>query len=355
MKQYFRNYFRNFDYGLLFVYIILVLFGLVMVYSSSIWESIIRYERDPNHYYNRQLINICIAFCLFIFTVVIPYRRYSDKTILGILFAIMVLLEAWLIVAGVEVNGSKSWINLGIMNFQPSEFAKLFITIYFAGTFYRKSINRGSMQLLTFDDVSFPLGMWLFIVLVVGFETDLGALIIIVAIALVVVITSGLEGKTLGKIFGLLSALGVVGIIGILIFKWDTIFNPSRRGRITSFIDPFSDPLNTGYHVVNGYYAIGAGGLEGRGLGQSIQKLGSCRTTNGLIMAIIAEELGLLGVSIVIIGLGYCTRGFISRCYNRSAARMLAAGISTWIGFQTFINLGGLSIDPVNRSNATFY
>lgn len=346
MKHYFKNYFRNFDYGLLFVYIILVLFGLVMVYSSSIWESIVRYDKDPNHYYNRQLINICIAFCLFIFTVIIPYKRYSDKTILGVLFAIMVLLEVWLIVAGIEVNGSKSWINLGIMRFQPSEFAKLFIIIYFAGTFYRKSLNRGSIELLTFDDVTYPLGMWLFVVLVVGFETDLGALAIIVVIALVVVMTSGLKGKTLGKIFGLLSGLGIIGIIGILIFKWDTIFNPSRRGRITSFIDPFSDPLNTGYHVVNGYYAIGAGGLEGRGLGQSIQKLGYVpEPQTDFIMAIIAEELGLFGVSIVIIGLGFIVmRGFyIAMSTNDPLARMLAAGISTWIGFQTFINLGGLS------------
>ena len=189
MKHYFKNYFRNFDYGLLFVYILLMLFGLVMIYSSSIWVSIVKYEADPDHYYNRQVINIIMAFILFVITVITPYKRFSNKKILSVLLAMMFILEVWLIFKGVKVNGAKSWINLfGLMRFQPSEFAKLFIIIFFAGTFYRKSVNRGSMQLLTFDDVSFPLGMWLFIVIVVGFETDLGALATIVSIALVVVL-----------------------------------------------------------------------------------------------------------------------------------------------------------------------
>lgn len=346
MKRYFKNFFRNFDYGLLFVYIFLTLFGLVMIYSASIWISIVKFEADPDYYYDRQLINIALALCLFLVAVIFPYKRYANKKILGFLFGLMFLLEIILIFTGTEVNGSRSWIDLGIMNFQPSEFAKLFIIIYFAGTFYRKSLHKGSMQLLSFDDVIPPLGMWLFIVIVVGFETDLGALAIIIAIALSVVISSGFRGKTLVKIFGLLSALGIVGMIGILIFKWDTIFNASRRGRITSFLDPFNDPLDTGYHVVNGYYAIGSGGLEGKGLGQSIQKLGYVpEPQTDFIMAIIAEELGLLGVSIVILGLGYIVmRGFyIAMATKDPLARMLAAGIATWIGLQTFINLGGLS------------
>ncbi|MEG0472343.1 MAG: FtsW/RodA/SpoVE family cell cycle protein [Solibacillus sp.] len=346
MNSYFKQYLRNFDYGLFFVYVFISLFGLVMIYSSSIWVSIVLFDQAPDHYYKRQLLNICLAFILFLIAVIFPYKRFADKKILGLLFGMMFFLEVALIIAGTSVNGARSWIDLGIMNFQPSEFAKLFIIIYFAGTFYRKSIHKGSMQLLSFDDVMPPLGMWLFIVLMVGFETDLGALGIIVCIAMSVVIASGMKGKTLRKIFGLLSALGIVGAIGILIFKWDTVFNPSRRGRITSYLDPFSDPLDTGYHVVNGYYAIGAGGLEGRGLGQSIQKLGYVpEPQTDFIMAIIAEELGIVGVSIVIFGLGFIVmRGlYIAMITKDPLARMLAAGISTWIGVQTFINLGGLS------------
>lgn len=323
-----------------------MLFGLVMIYSASIWVSIVHFDQDPDHYYKRQLINICLALCLFLVAVIFPYKRFADKKILGLLFGLMIILEFALILFGDEVNGAKSWIDLGVMNFQPSEFAKLFIIIYFAGTFYRKSIHKGSMQLLSFEDVMPPLGMWLFIVLVVGFETDLGALGIIICIALSVVMASGVKGKTLRKIFSLLGILGVIGAIGILIFKWDTVFNASRRGRITSFIDPFSDPLNTGYHIVNGYYAIGAGGLEGRGLGQSIQKLGYVpEPQTDFIMAVIAEELGIVGVSFVIFGLGFIVmRGmYVAMKTKDPLARMLAAGISTWIGAQTFINLGGLS------------
>ena len=349
MKNYFKNFFRNFDYGLLFVYIFLTLFGLVMIYSSSIWIAIARLDASPNHYYVKQLTNIVIAFTLFIIAVIVPYKNLRSKKILMPLMLIMILLEICLALFGhgKKQTGSQSWISLfGIMNFQPSEFAKLFIIIFFAGTFYRKSVNKGSMQLLTFDDIAPPLSMWLFIILCVGLETDIGALMIIFVIAMAVILSSGLRGKTMIKITGLVSSLGIVAVGALLIIKRDSIFNASRLGRFTSYLDPFAASQNSGYQVVNGYYAIGSGGLEGKGLGQSTQKLGYLpEPQTDFIMAVIAEELGVLGVTIVIFGLSFIVlRGFyIAMTTKDPLARMLAAGISTWIGLQTFINLGGLS------------
>jgi cell division protein FtsW len=261
----------------------------------------------------------------------------------------MIVLEIWVTFFGhgKDSTGSQSWISLfGVMNFQPSEFAKLFIIIFFAGTFYRKSVNKGSMQLLTFDDIAPPLSMWLFIILCVGLETDLGALMIIFVIAMTVILSSGLRGKTMMRITGLVSSLGMVAVVALLIIKRDAIFNQSRLGRFTSYLDPFAASQSSGYQVVNGYYAIGSGGLEGKGLGQSTQKLGYLpEPQTDFIMAVIAEELGILGVTIVIFGLCYIVlRGFyIAMTTKDPLARMLAAGISTWIGLQTFINLGGLS------------
>lgn len=349
MKNYFKNYFRNFDYGLLFVYIFLMLFGLVMIYSSSIWVAIVQKEAGPDYYYKKQVTNIILALVVFFMAVIMPYRNLKSKAILLPLMITMIILEFWVTFAGngkLE-TGSQSWISLfGLMNFQPSEFAKLFIIIFFAGTFYRKSVNKGSMQLLKFEDISFPLGMWLFILGCVALETDLGALMIIFIIAMVVVLASGLRGKTLLRIFGLISSLGVVLVGTLLVVKWDSISTVGRMGRFSSYLDPFAYSQGSGYQVVNGYYAIGSGGLEGKGLGQSIQKLGYIpEPQTDFIMAIIAEELGLLGVSIVILGLGYIVlRGFyVAMSTKDPLARMLAAGISTWIGLQTFINLGGLS------------
>lgn len=349
MKNYFKNYFRNFDYGLLFVYIFLMLFGLVMIYSSSIWVAIVYKGSGPDYYYKRQLANIAIAFTLFLVTVIMPYRNFKSKSILLPLMIIMIILELWVTFAGngQSTTGSQSWISLfGLMNFQPSEFAKLFIIIFFAGTFYRKSKNKGSMQSLRFEDITPPLGMWLFILGCVAVETDIGALFIIFIVAMAVVVASGLRGKTLLRIFGLIGSLGAVVVGALLILKWDTISTVSRVGRLTSYLDPFAYNLGSGYQVVNGYYAIGSGGLEGKGLGQSTQKLGYLpEPQTDFIMAVIAEELGVLGVSIVILGLGFIVlRGFyVAMATKDPLARMLAAGISTWIGLQAFINLGGLS------------
>lgn len=348
MKNYFKQYLRNFDYGLFFVYIFLTLFGLVMIYSASIWISIIE-GKTPDSYYDRQKVNIIISLFLFLFAVIMPYKRLSSKAILMPLMVLMIILEFWVTFFGngKTTTGSQSWINMfGLMNFQPSEFAKLFIIIFFAGTFYRKSVNKGSVQLLKFDDISFPLGMWLFILGCVGLETDIGALMIIFVIAMSVVVTSGLRGKVLMRIFGMVSGLGAVVVSALLLLKWESITTASRVGRFTSYLDPFAYAQGSGYQVVNGYYAIGSGGLEGKGLGQSIQKLGYIpEPQTDFIMAVIAEELGLLGVSIVILGLGFIViRGFyIAMITKDQLARMLAAGISTWIGLQTFINLGGLS------------
>ena len=349
MKQYFKSYFRNFDYGLLFVYIFLMLFGLVMIYSSSIWVAIVYKDAEPNYYYYKQLTNIFLALVVFFAAAIIPYRNLKSKQLLLPLMILMIVLELWVTFAGhgKEETGSQSWISLfGLMNFQPSEFAKLFILVFFAGTFYRKSVNKGSIQLLKFDDISYPLGMWLFILGCVALETDLGALMIIFVVAVAVVLASGLRGKTLLKVFGLLTGLGVVLVGTLLVVKWDSISTVGRMGRFTSYLDPFAYAKGAGYQVVNGYYAIGSGGLEGKGLGQSTQKLGYIpEPQTDFIMAIIAEELGVLGVSIVILGLGFIVlRGFyIAMSTKDPLARMLATGISTWIGLQTFINLGGLS------------
>ena len=168
---------------------------------------------EPNYYYYKQLTNIFLALIVFFMAAIIPYRNLKSKQLLLPLMILMIVLEVWVTFAGhgKEETGSQSWISLfGLMNFQPSEFAKLFILVFFAGTFYRKSVNKGSIQLLKFDDISYPLGMWLFILGCVALETDLGALMIIFVVAMAVVLASGLRGKTLLKIFGLLTGLGAV-------------------------------------------------------------------------------------------------------------------------------------------------
>lgn len=341
---------RNFDYGLLFVYIFLCIFGLVMIYSSSMFVAIVSDGEAPNYYYKKQLINLAVACLAFVVVVLFPYHNYRNKSILKFLAVVMVVLEVWLFTAGIgkEEVGSQSWIRLfGLMTFQPSEYAKLFVILYFAGVLYNKSVsNRKDIQRLTVNDIKFPTIAWVVILGCVAAETDIGAVLLIFSIALGIFVASGMRGKILLKFSIVLGFFGSIAVAILLLIKRESIFNESRLGRFTSYRNPFEYAEGSGYQVINGYYAIGSGGIEGKGLGQSVQKLGYLpEPQTDFILAIIAEELGVFGVTVVLLGIGYIVlRGlWIAMTTKDPHARMIAAGISTWIGLQTFVNVGGLS------------
>jgi cell division protein FtsW len=348
MKNYFKLLFRNLDYSLLVTYIFLSLFGLVMIYSASQMTAIQSEGQAPDFFYQKQFSNLKVAFVFFFLALVFPFKKLSSK---GLLFTLMigaVALEVLLITTGIGQDdvGSKSWILIGGRTFQPSEYLKLFLIVYFAGVFYNKSKNRESIQNLTVNDISKPVFIWLLMLLLVGLETDLGAVIILFSIAFGLLVSSGMTGKVLVKFGASIFAMGAVLLGALLLVKRDSIFTDSRIGRFTSFRNPFEYSGGSGHQVVNGYYAIGNGGLDGLGLGQSIQKLGYLpHPHTDFIMAIIAEELGIFGVILALGGIGFIVLKalYISVTTKDVLARMLTAGIATWIGVQTIVNVGGLS------------
>ena len=175
------------------------------------------------------------------------------------------LLEFILNTSGVGQDdvGSKSWILIGGRTFQPSEYLKLFLIVYFAGVFYNKSKNRESIQNLTMNDISKPVFIWLVMLLLVGLETDLGAVIILFCIAFGLLISSGMTGKVLVKFGVSIFAMGAFLLGVLLLVKRDSIFTESRIGRFTSFRNPFEYSEGSGHQIINGYYAIGNGGLDG--------------------------------------------------------------------------------------------
>lgn len=347
MKKYLAHYVRNFDYPLFFTYMFLCLFGLVMIYSASMMVAIVYENQDPDHFYKRQLLNLAVAGVAFLIGAFLPYKHYSNKKLMVTLLGIMVVLLIWVWNFGVgeEETGSQSWIDLGFMTFQPSEFAKLFIILYFAGAFYKKSLNN-SMENLGPNNIIYPILVWLMIIFCVANETDLGAILIISGIAISVIAASGIQFRKFMKFFAVLAGFGSAIIGLMLLIKGDEILTGSRIGRIQSFLNPFEYESGSSYQVINGYLAIGSGGLEGVGLGQSVQKLGYLPEPHtDFIMAIIAEELGILGVIIVLGGLGFIVFRALSIALKTKdpLARMIAAGIASWIGVQAFVNLGGLS------------
>lgn len=261
---------------------------------------------------------------------------------------LIITLMFWLLLFGTgeAETGSRSWINLfGIMSFQPSELAKLIIILYFAGAFYNKSLKTPMVDLHP-NHIIYPIIVWIAIIFFVANETDIGAVLIISGIAIAVVAASGIRIRTFFKFFAELALFGGA-IIGILaLFKRDSIFTENRIGRIKAFLNPFEYEQGSGLQVIRGYMAIGSGGLEGVGLGQSVQKLGYLpEPQTDFIMAVIAEELGLLGVIIVLGGLGFIVfKGILIALLTKDPlARMISAGIASWIAIQTFTNLGGLS------------
>lgn len=344
MKSYIKKYGKYVDYPLFFTYLALTIFGLIMIYSSSMAWSVNYYNDSPDRFYIQQLINLAIAYPVFLVAALFPYKHFNKKwmmaTVLAVIFAGLILVHF----IGFAAGGARSWISLGFANIQPSEVAKVGLIFYLAGVFSNKYRN-GSINKLN-ESIIPPVIILTGVLLLVFLEPDLGSMVIIGAVGLSVMASSGVRLKPFIKLAGIVIAAAAVFIVPMMLFARDLIFTEKRMGRIDAFFNPFSDELGFGFQIVNGYLAIGSGGLSGLGLGQSIQKLGYLPEPHtDFIMSVIAEELGVLGVVFVIGGLSFIVlRGlWIAMTTADPLARMLAAGIASMIGIQSFVNLGGLS------------
>ncbi|MBT2581821.1 FtsW/RodA/SpoVE family cell cycle protein [Planococcus sp. ISL-109] len=344
MKSYIKKYAKYIDYPLLFTYLALTIFGLIMIYSSSMAWSVNYYNDSPDRFYIQQLINLAIAYPAFLVAAIFPYKHFNKKwmmaTVLAVIFTGLILVHF----IGFAAGGARSWISLGFANIQPSEVAKVGIIFYLAGVFSNKYRN-GSINKLN-ESIFPPVIILTGVLLLVFLEPDLGSMVIIGAVGLSVMAASGVRLKPFIKLAGMVVAAAAVFIVPMMVFARDLIFTEKRMGRIDAFFNPFSDELGFGFQIVNGYLAIGSGGLSGLGLGQSIQKLGYLPEPHtDFIMSVIAEELGVFGVFFVIGGLGFIVlRGlWIAMTTTDPLARMLAAGVASMIGIQSFVNLGGLS------------
>lgn len=342
MISYIKRYTKNFDYPLFITYMFLCLFGLVMIYSASMVWSVNVYGYESDFFYKRQIINLLVAFPVFLIGAFIPYKHYRRKPIMALMLFVMFGFLASVHFIGDDVNGAQSWINLGPLRLQPSELAKIILILYFASVFANKRA-KGNLDSLE-NSISQPI-----IVLVLAFfsvlsEVDMGSAAIMLFVTVSTLLASGIRFKTFAKLFGIISG-AIVVLSPILYLFRGRFITPKRVERLEAFLNPFKYEQESGFQIVNGYLAIGAGGIKGLGLGQSVQKQGYLpEPQTDFIMAIIAEELGILGTLLVIGGLGFIVlRAFsIALSTEDTQARMIATGVGNLIGFQTFINLGGL-------------
>ena len=318
---------KHFDFYLFTAIIILILFGAIMIYSaSSIWAN---YKFEDSFYYvKRQMIFIVLGIFLMITTSKIDYNIYYENSnkILGICIILLILV----LIPGIGSirNGSRSWFGIGSLGIQPSEAAKLGMII-----FTSKYLTNSSKFLKSYKYGVFPiLGVLFLLFGLIMLQPDLGTGMILVISIISLLFIAGVNMKFF--IGG-----GIIGLIGVIIL---IAIAPYRMDRITSFINPWNDPLGTGFQIIQSLYAIGPGGLLGRGYLKSIQKqfyLPEPQTD--FIFSIIAEEFGIVGTIFVVFMFSFIIyRGIkIALRTKDSFAKYLAFGMSFQLAFQALMNL----------------
>ncbi|MBS4217883.1 FtsW/RodA/SpoVE family cell cycle protein [Bacillus sp. FJAT-49711] len=337
----FKKIIKSYDYSIIAVYILLCLFGLVMVYSSSMVRAVQWYEYPADFFYQKQKINLLIGFIVFLFFAVFPYKAYRNKTFLMVMTGLAVLGLFAVAVIGHTTNNAQSWINVGARKIQPSEFVKISVIIYLSAVYANKQryidhFNKGVFP---------PIFFLLFVCFLIKIEPDNGTAFITLLIGVSIILCSGMSFRSISKLILICITIGLV-FSPFIVMKFDDIFTAGNKGRIVGYLDPFGTYQDEGNQLVNSYLAIGSGGIKGLGLGQSVQKLGYLPEPHtDFIMAIIAEELGVFGVGFVLLGIGYLVlRGIFIGIRSRDPfGSMLAIGIASMIGIQSFINLGGVS------------
>lgn len=334
----FKKILKSYDYTLIIAIILLSLFGLVMVYSASMASAVQRYGVESDYFYQKQKLYLIVSGLIFIFIALFPYKIMKSTKFLLPMVGLSILSLLGLFVFGQVRGNAQSWYDFGFISIQPAEFVKISLIIYLSAVYAKKQayINKFNHGVLP------PLAYLVIVLGLIAFQPDFGTALIIGLIAGTIIISSGMNIKTITK----LVLLGMILLSPVILVLQEEIFSEKRLERFQVLSNPFEDELDSGFHLANSYIAIGSGGVNGLGLGKSVQKLGYLPESHtDFIMAVIAEELGVWGVSFVILTLAYIVlRGIYLglRCKDPFGS-LLAIGISSMIGIQSFINLAGVS------------
>jgi cell division protein FtsW len=329
---------RMMDYDQLLVWAVLslALIGLVMVYSASITlaDGPKYANYSSNYFLIRHLISLAIAISMAIVVFKIPTKEWDRYSPVIFGFTVLLLIAVLIPGVGKGVNGAKRWISLGLMNFQPSELMK-FAAIIFAASY---TVQRQE-YLHSFVKGMLPMGIA--VALVGGLlmaEPDMGAFVVVALIAFGILFLGGINAKLFGGLI-------VVGLTSAAIM---IALSPFRRGRMLAFMDPWQvdNAANKGYQLTHSLMAFGRGEWFGTGLGGSVEKLHYLPEAHtDFIMAVIGEELGFVGVVVMIFLFYWIVRrafmiGRTALQLDRSFAGLAAKGVAIWIGWQAFINMG---------------
>ncbi|MBL79017.1 MAG: putative lipid II flippase FtsW [Nitrosomonadaceae bacterium] len=323
----------DFDQSLIWSAIFLLSLGLIMVYSASI--SIAETSRGDGYaayFLVRQGAYLLVGLFIGLISFQIPMKLWQKYSLYPFLIGMGLLALVLIPGIGNEVNGSRRWLSLFVVNLQPSEFMKLFIVMYVASytvkrAAYLDHLRKGFLPIFI-------------VMIMLGFlllnQPDLGAFVVITGIVMAVLFLGGMNIKLFVGIIGLLCMAVLVLIL----------LEPYRMKRIIATLNPFEDEFSTGYQLSHSLMAFGRGGWEGVGLGGSVEKLYYLPEAHtDFLLAVIAEELGFIGVMVVVVLFSLLViRSFVigrqAAIRDRFFSALVAQGFGVWIGIQAFINMG---------------
>lgn len=320
-----------YDRWLIIIVLSLMGLGLLMVASASIETSNYRLH-EPFYYFYRQLIYLILGVLLG--SIVVQFEVSIWEKISGVFLITIMLMLALVLIPGLghSVNGSARWLGISPFRVQVSELAKFAVVIYMAGYLVRRHAELET-KLVGFLK---PMGLLSVISILLIKEPDFGATVVIMATALGMMFLAGMKLRHFGLLMGIV--LVVLSVVAIS--------EPYRMQRLTTFLNPWANPFNSGYQLTQSLIAFGRGGWWGVGLGKSIQKLFYLPEAHtDFLFAVIAEELGLVGMIFVI---GLFTFLILRILYiGRQAQRLgqhfagyVAYGVSLWIAIQFMVSIG---------------
>ncbi|MDP8163075.1 putative lipid II flippase FtsW [Pasteurella skyensis] len=318
-----------YDRTLVWLFLALLVFGFVMVTSASIPVST-RLFNNPFYFAIRDGAYVITSLCIFVFFIQIPVRQWEKYNIL--LFFIAFVLLFTVLFVGRNINGATRWISLGPVNFQPAELAKLAIICYFA-SFYVRKFDEMRNRMMSFVRPMVILS--LFSVLLI-LQPDLGSTVVIFVLTFAMLFIMG--ARILQFLF--------LGITGGGLFFFFILTSEYRLKRVKTFLDPWADAYGDGFQLTNSQMAFGQGELFGKGLGNSVQKLGYLPEAHtDFVMAVVGEELGFIGIlGITLLFVLLSLRALkISRqalLLEERFKGFFSFGIAIWIFLQSFVNLG---------------
>ncbi|MDX2345267.1 MAG: putative lipid II flippase FtsW [Legionella sp.] len=320
-----------YDKWLLFAAISLLVLGLMMVASSSVMIST-KYFNQPFHFLIRQAAYLVLGLCVGMGVMRIDTRHWERLSAPLLLVCFVLLVLVLIPGLGRVVNGSRRWLALGPILIQVSEVLKFSMILYLAGYLVRQQ-TRAPNEIFDFLK---PLCVLMLVGGLLLLEPDFGATVVISGTVMVMLFLAGVR---LRYYIGLMGLLG--GALTVL-----AVTSPYRMARLTAFLNPWADQFNSGYQLTQSLIAFGRGGWFGIGLGSSVQKLLYLPEAHtDFLFAVLAEELGLLGVLLVLCLYSILvTRGFLigfrAHQQTRFFAAYVAYGLTFWLGLQAAINMG---------------